>query len=111
MDELRKMFKTLYGYNRKFSNDRRKLNRLLKKADIDFEWHPHPIMQRNITDAAYQWTFPKFPEGDVIIGPFSFGACMGCFESYGMPWDNQEEGYNVTALKAKELVENLTKGK
>ena len=37
MDELRKMFKTLYGYNRKFSNDRRKLNRLLKKAGIEFE--------------------------------------------------------------------------
>lgn len=80
---------------RKYSNDRRKLNRKLKKAGIKFEW--------NYLYDGYQWHFPQFPAGDVIIHSFSHYSKDGCYESMGMPWDDDD----VTTLTAKQLIEAM----
>ena len=108
---LDKLMKGIYGNQRKYANDRRRLNRLLKKAGIEFEYHQHHLMQDGACRAAYQWTFPKYPDADIIIGPFSYGGPMGAFESMGMPWDNQGEGYTVSIVTAREIIDYMTKGK
>lgn len=92
--EMRK----LMDITRKFSNDRRRLNRKLKKAGIEFEWH-------TLYDG-YQWTFPTLP-GDIAIHSGTYSARWGYFESYCMPWDNGD----VTILTAEEAIKHLTEGK
>lgn len=91
------MIKKLFGITRKFSNDRRKLNRALKKAGIEFQWE-------ELYDG-YKWTFPKF-NGDVAIHGGTYGAKHGYFESYMMPWDNGD----VTVLSCAEVIQHLTDG-
>ena len=106
---LDKLMKDICGHQRTYANDRRRLNRLLKKAGIEFEYHQHHLMRDGVCRAAYQWTFPQYPDGDIIIGPFSYGGARGLFESMGMPWDNQEEGYTVSAVTAKEIIKRMSK--
>ena len=67
-----------YGKKHGYGNDRRRLNRLLKKAGIAFEWH-------HLYDG-YQWTFPKsvYPDGDAIIHFGSYGSSRGNFETMGI---------------------------
>lgn len=78
-----------------YANDRRKLNRKLKKAGIEFEWiHSFD---------GYQWLFPQLPEGDAIIHSYSYGNKYGHFETYHMPWDDGD----VTEMTADELVKTL----
>ena len=91
--EMRK----LMGITRKFSNDRRKLNRALKKSGIEFKW--------DYLYDGYQWTFPKLP-GDVAIHSGTYSAQHGYFESYQMPWDNGD----VTILTCAEVVQHVSKG-
>lgn len=95
METLRAM----RNITRNFSNDRRRFNRKLKKAGIKFEWHP--------LFEGYQWTFEKFPGGDIALHAGTYGARRGYFESYCMPWD---EG-DVSVLTATEAVQHLTEGK
>ena len=83
---------------RSYANYSRKLNRRLKKAWIDFEWH-------NLYDG-YQWTFPEspYPNGDAIIHFGSYGHDRGNFETMGIgPEDDCLE------RTAQELIELLTK--
>lgn len=71
------LFTVLRG-KKSYANDRRRLNRLLKKNNIFFEWHP-------LYDG-YQWTFPKsnYPDGDAIIHCGSYGNSHGNFETMGI---------------------------
>jgi len=91
--EIRK----LMGITRKFSNDRRKLNRALKKAGIEFTW--------DYLYDGYQWRFSTF-RGDVAIHSGTYGSRHGLFESYHMPWDEED----VTVLTCAEVIQHLTKG-
>ena len=82
---------------RKFSNDRRRLNRLLKKAGIAFRvekcWD------------GYKWTFPdckQWPDGDCVIHWFSYGHTRGYFETMGI---GPEDG--CIARTADELIDLL----
>jgi hypothetical protein len=87
-----------YGKKHGYGNDRRRLNRLLKKAGISFEWH-------HLYDG-YQWTFPNsaYPNGDAIIHFGSYGHNRGNFETMGIgPEDDCVE------RTAKELIELLVK--
>ena len=93
------MMKKLMGITSNFGNDRRRLNRKLKKAGIDFEWH--------VLYEGYQWTFPKYPGGDIAIHAGTYEARRGYFESYCMPWDKDD----VTILSAEEAIQHLLKGK
>ena len=93
--EMRK----LMGITRNFGNDRRRFNRKLKKAGIKFEWHP--------LYEGYQWTFDKFPGGDIALHGGTYGARYGYLESYCMPWDNG----GVTELIWGEIIQRMTKGK
>ena len=97
--EMMELMKRLHGCTRKLGNDRRKLNHMLKKAGIEFEWH-------NLYDG-YQWTFAQYPCGDVAIHGGTYGSHRGHVESYCMPWDDGD----VTELTKIELITNLTKGK
>lgn len=93
MEELKRMFN-----ERSYANDRRKLNRKLKKAGINFEWH-------HLYDG-YQWTFPtsNYPDGDAIIHSGSYGCNRGHFETMAIgPEDDCVE------RTAKELIELLVK--
>lgn len=67
---------------RKFSNDRRRLNRLLKKNGIAFKWH-HLYN-------GYQWIFPesKYPDGDAVIHSGSYFSERGWFETMGIGPEN-----------------------
>lgn len=79
-----------------YGNDRRRLNRLLKKAGINFEWH-------QIYDG-YQWTFPNstYPTGDAIIHSGSYCHKQGMFETMGIgPEDD------CVPRTAKELISIL----
>lgn len=93
MDEL-KLLKNIHLGKKSYANDRRKLNRKLKKAGINFIW-------RHSFDG-YQWLFPEF-RGDAIIHSFSYGNKQGYFETYGMPWDNGD----VSMVSAKDLIKHL----
>ena len=87
-----------YGKKHGYGNDRRRLNRLLKKAGISFEWH-------HLYDG-YQWTFPNsaYPNGDAIIHFGSYGNNRGNFETMGIgPEDDCIE------RTAEELIELLVK--
>lgn len=86
------------GITRNFGNDRRRFNRKLKKAGIKFEWHP-------LYDG-YQWTFDKFPHGDIALHSGTYSARYGYLESYCMPWDDDE----VTVLSRTEAIQQLTAG-
>lgn len=91
MEELKKR----YG-KKSYANDRRRLNRKLKKAGIEFEWH-------HLYDG-YQWTFPqsKYPEGDAIIHSGSYCNKYGKFETMGIgPEDD------CVPRNAHELIELL----
>lgn len=93
METLKKM----YG-KKSYANDRRRLNRLLKKAGIVFEWH-------TIWDG-YQWTFPQsaYPNGDAVIHSGSYYNRKGHFETKGIgPEDD------CIPRTAKELIELLVK--
>jgi len=82
----------------RYANDRRRLNRKLKKAGIKFEWH-------HLYDG-YQWTFPEspYPRGDAIIHFGSYGHHRGNFETMGIgPEDDCIE------RTADELIKLLTK--
>lgn len=92
------MMRKLMGITRNFGNDRRRFNRKLKKAGIKFEWHP-------LYDG-YQWTFDKFPGGDITLHSGTYYARRGYLESYRMPWD----GDDVTVLDHDEAIQHLTKG-
>ena len=79
-----------------YANDRRRLNRLLKKAGIPFEWE-------TIWDG-YKWTFPQsaYPNGDAVIHSFSYCNRQGYFETMGIgPEDD------CVPRTAKELIELL----
>ena len=91
--------KKLMDITRNFGNDRRRFNRKLKKAGIKFEWHP--------LYEGYQWTFDKFPDGDIALHAGTYGARHGYLESYQMPWDNGD----VTVLSHTEAIQYLTEGK
>lgn len=93
------MMRKLMGITRNFGNDRRRFNRKLKKAGIKFEWHP--------LYEGYQWTFDKFPGGDIALHAGTYGARRGYLESYCMPWDDGD----VTMLSHAEAIQHLTEGK
>ena len=90
MEKLKRMFG-----KKSYANDRRKLNRKLKKAGIEYSWE-------KLYDG-YAWRFPKFPGGDAAIHSGTYGNRCGCFETYQMPWDNGD----VTVLYADELIQKL----
>lgn len=90
MEKLKRMFG-----KKSYANDRRKLNRKLKKAGIEYSWE-------KLYDG-YAWRFPKFPGGDAAIHSGTYGNRCGCFETYRMPWDNGD----VTVLSADELIQKL----
>ena len=90
MEKLKRMFG-----KKSYANDRRKLNRKLKKAGIEYSWE-------KLYDG-YAWRFPKFPGGDAAIHSGTYGNRCGCFETYRMPWDNGD----VTVLYADELITKL----
>ena len=90
-DELHAMGKGKKSY----ANDRRKLNRKLKKAGIEFEW--------NYLFDGYKWTFPKFPNGDAVIHSTSYNSRYGHFETMGMPWDIDD----VSVLTANQLIARM----
>lgn len=79
-----------------YANDRRRLNRLLKKAGIPFEWE-------TIWDG-YKWTFPQsaYPNGDAVIHYFSYGNRYGYFETMGIGPE-----VDCVARTAHELIELL----
>lgn len=91
--------KKMMGITRNFGNDRRRFNRKLKKAGIKFEWHS--------LYEGYQWTFEKFPGGDITLHGGTYGARHGYLESYCMPWDDGD----VTILTHAEATQHLTEGK
>lgn len=91
--------KKMMCITRNFGNDRRRFNSKLKKAGIKFEWHP-------LYDG-YQWTFDKFPGGDIALHGGTNGARYGYLESYQMPWDDGD----VTVLTHAEAIQLLTEGK
>ena len=79
-----------------YANDRRRLNRLLKKAGIVFEWS-------SIWDG-YKWIFPQsaYPNGDAVIHSGSYCNRQGYFETMDIgPEDD------CMPRTAKELVELL----
>ena len=79
-----------------YANDRRRLNRLLKKANINFSYAP-------LYDG-YRWEFPDAqPNGDAVIHNFSYGNKYGHFETMGCDWDLGD----VTELTAHELISRL----
>ena len=90
MEKLKRMFG-----KKSYANDRRKLNRKLKKAGIEYSWQK--------LYEGYAWLFPKFPGGDAAIHAGTYGNRSGYFETYQMPWDNGD----VTVLSADELIEKL----
>jgi hypothetical protein len=90
MEKLKRMFG-----KKSYANDRRKLNRKLKKAGIEYSWE-------KLYDG-YAWRFPKFPGGDAAIHSGTYGNRCGCFETYRTPWDNGD----VTVLSADELIKKL----
>ena len=92
--EIMSTLKKLYG-KKSYANDRRKLNRKLKKANIEYRWE-------KLYDG-YKWYFSKYPNGDAIIHSGSYYNKSGCFETMGMPWDEDD----VTVLTANELVNKL----
>ena len=97
MDEITKIYREVMGAKKNgYGNDRRRLNRLLKKAGITFEC-------KQLYDG-YQWTFPNsaYPDGDAIIHSGSYGHMYGYFETMGIgPEDDCVE------RTAKELIELL----
>jgi len=90
MEKLKRMFG-----KKSYANDRRKLNRKLKKAGIAYSWE-------KLYDG-YTWRFPKFPDGDAAIHSGTYGNRQGYFETYRMPWDNGD----VTVLSADKLIQKL----
>ena len=92
------MMKKRFG-KKSYANDRRKLNRKLKKAGIAFEWH-------YLYDG-YQWSFANYPDGDIAIHSGTYGNRQGHFESYCMPWDDGD----VTELIWGEIIQRMTEGK
>ena len=62
------MLKKLYG-KKSYANDRRKLNRKLKKAGIKYHWE-------KLYDG-YTWLFPKYPYGDAAIHSGTYGNKHG----------------------------------
>ena len=82
-----------------YANDRRRLNRKLKKAGYQFTYH-------KIYDG-YQWILNGFPNGDIIIHCGSYSNRYGHFESMGMPWDNGD----CTECTANEIIEWLKTGR
>lgn len=92
------MMRKLQGITRNFGNDRRRFNHKLKKAGIQFSWG-------TLYDG-YQWTFDKFPGGDIALHSGTYYARDGYLESYRMPWDDGD----VTVLNHTEAIQYLTKG-
>ncbi len=84
------------GSKKSYANDRRRLNRLLKKAGIVFKWEP-------IWDG-YKWTFPQsaYPNGDAVIHNFSYWNDLGYFETLNIGPEKE-----CTPRTARELVELL----
>ena len=54
----------------------------------------------------WKWTFPDYPNGDVICHRGSYGVGRGHVESYHMPWD----GDDVTHCTPSEMVVALLTG-
>ena len=79
-----------------YANDRRRLNRLLKKAGIPFNYE-------TLWDG-YKWTFPQsaYPNGDAVIHSYSYCSRHGYFETMGI---GPEVG--CVPRTAKELIELL----
>lgn len=79
-----------------YANDRRRLNRLLKKAGIVFQWE-------HLYDG-YKWIFPQsqYPKGDAVIHYFSYGNRHGYFETLGIGPE-----VDCIARTAQELIELL----
>ena len=97
MNGLTKYYQEHYGEKKHgYGNDRRRLNRLLKKAGIEFEWC-------QIYDG-YKWIFPNsvYPDGDAIIHSGSYGHRRGNFETMGI---GEED--DCVERTAKELIELL----
>lgn len=89
----------LSGWGKKsYANDRRRLNRLLKKAGIPFKWE--------VIWDGYKWTFPQsaYPNGDAVIHSFSYYNRQGCFETMDIGPDS-----DCTPRTARELI-SLLKG-
>lgn len=90
-----KSIKERLGITRKFSNDRRRMNRLLKKNGIDFVWE-------ELYDG-YKWTFPKHPDWDIVIHSGSYSSKWGYFETMGIEEDCTPHPANeiITLLKGE----------
>ena len=86
--------KTMFG-KKSYANDRRRLNRKLKQAGIEF--HCEPLYD------GYKWTFDQYPNTDIIIHFGSYNNKLGLFETMGFPWDDGD----VSVHSATELVELL----
>lgn len=95
---MTEQWRRIFGTTRSFANDRRKLNRALKRAGINFEYH-------RLYDG-YQWTF-AYVDGDAIIHSGSHCNKSGYFETMGMPWDDGD----TSTLKCKELIEKILEHK
>lgn len=54
----------------------------------------------------WKWTFPDYPDGDIICHRGSYGVEHGHVESYRMPWD----GDDVTHCTPSEMVVALLTG-
>lgn len=51
----------------------------------------------------YQWTFPEYPDADIICHKGSYYSDIGYVESFGFHWDNG----NVTALPPEQMIKHF----
>lgn len=84
-------FLSKLSYNQEVADE---FERLLKEKGIEYTVKG--------LHGGYQWKFPSFPQGDVVLHGFSYGNDT-CVESYGFPWDDGD----VTALPPAEMVEKI----
>lgn len=68
-----------------------KFNSELTKLNVEFN-------MEQLYDG-YKWTFPNYPDGDVVLHYFSYGHECGMIESYGFPWDVED----VTCMTPREM--------
>lgn len=98
MNYIAGFYRKVYGAKKHgYGNDRRRLNRLLKKAGIPFKWE--------YCWDGYKWTFPaceQWPDGDCVIHSGSYGHTHGMFETMGIGPE-----CDCVARTAKELIELL----
>lgn len=86
-----------------YANDRRRFNRILKKAGIPFTCYP-------LYDG-YKWEFPDYPSGDVIIHSGSYACKFGWFESMGFPWDGEDVAIATASTLARNIKTLIDLGK